>query len=118
MICDKTNHYKPTSKKTPHDYSRMPICASYSTEIDALFGVGARKVFSLARSNHRLASVLAGVLMTFNHGWMGVTPMPNAIQPPLKPMRSHRAKQALLRIALKIQFLELANRILKGGDNA
>lgn len=43
--------------------------------------------------------------------------MPNAIQPPLKPMRSHRAKQALLRIALKIQFLELANRILKEGRN-
>lgn len=44
--------------------------------------------------------------------------MPNAIQPQIKPMRSHRAKQALVRIALKIQFLEVANRILKGGDNA
>lgn len=44
--------------------------------------------------------------------------MPNAIQPPLKPMRSHRAKQSLSRIASKIRFLELANRILRGGDNA
>jgi hypothetical protein len=44
--------------------------------------------------------------------------MHNAIQPPLKPMRSHRAKQSLSRIASKIRFLELANRILKGGDNA
>lgn len=43
--------------------------------------------------------------------------MPNAIQPPLKPMRSHRAKQALSRIALKIQFLELANRILRGAQS-
>lgn len=59
----------------------------------------------------------AGVLMTFNHGWMGVTSMPNATQPPLKPMRSHRAKQALSRIVLKIQFLELANRILRGAQS-
>lgn len=37
--------------------------------------------------------------------------------PQLKQMRSYKAEQALLRIALKIQFLEVANRILKGGNH-
>lgn len=44
--------------------------------------------------------------------------MPNSILPPLKPMLSYKAEQTLQRIITKVRFLNTANRILNGGDNA